>query len=160
MAIAAGDLPPRPWNDSSSSSSPIPFQLTPQRAARLLLSHTLRTPEGPLLFSPTAADPFASGFTNGDRFSTVVSVSQGGFPKSKATAAEHEMSRNPGVETEDQNTSSMGRGRAVEVGVRVLEVGTRSTTTGTADVPDKEVYVDGARCGENSFFCCGRCVLW
>lgn len=81
-------------------------------AARVLLSHTLRSPDGqgPLLFSPTASDPFVSGFRDGERFATAVRV--GG----------------------------------VEVGVRVLEVGTRSAVAGTVDgVPDREVYVDGAR---------------
>lgn len=35
---------------------------------------------------------------------------------------------------------------AVEVQVRVVDLGTRSATTGSADVLDKEVYIDNARC--------------
>ena len=90
----------------------------------MLLSHTLRSPDGqgPLLFSPTASDPFASGFKDGERFATAVGVGGEGGPEGGERVG------------------------GVEVGVRVLEVGTRSAVAGTSGgVPDREVYVDGAR---------------
>lgn len=36
-------------------------------------------------------------------------------------------------------------GGTVQVGVRVVELGTTSRTIGTAEVADREVYMDGAR---------------
>ncbi|CAN0450617.1 unnamed protein product, partial [Discosporangium mesarthrocarpum] len=45
-------------------------KMTQEQAARLLLSHTLETPEGGLFFLPTAADPFSSGFKDGKRLTT------------------------------------------------------------------------------------------
>lgn len=128
MAIAAGRLPPRPWDDTSSP------ELTPERAARLLLSHAMRTPEGPLLFLPTTTDPFSSGFTSGDRFSTAVTG---------ADAAPTDM-RGKSEIAGDRRRGGRAGG-AVEVGVRVVEVGTSSTTMGAAEVADRLVYVDGAR---------------
>ncbi|CAM9554131.1 unnamed protein product, partial [Scytosiphon promiscuus] len=172
MAIAAGALPPRPWyNDSSSSSPPSSSTtaasasaspvLTAERAARVLLSHTLRAPEGqgPLLFSPTAGDPFASGFTNGDRLVTaavVVADAAEGFPFHAAGLySDGERGRSGDGDGGDADDGTRGRGSkealaggagSVDVGVRVLEVGTRSAVAGTTDgVADREVYVDGAR---------------
>ncbi|CAM9666230.1 unnamed protein product, partial [Ectocarpus fasciculatus] len=91
IAIAAGDLPPRPWyevNSTSSSSSSSPsLGLTPERAARLLLSHTLRPAEGegPLLFTPTAGDPFASGFKDGERLLTAAAAAAAAGPVGSST---------------------------------------------------------------------------
>lgn len=126
----------------------------------MLLSHTLRAPEGqgPLLFSPTAGDPFASGFTDGDRFATAVPASAdafAGFPISAADdfdgerGADGDGAVDDGTPQRRRSVEGAGvvlRGGSVDVGVRVLEVGTRSAVAGTTDgVADREVYVDGAR---------------
>lgn len=103
LAISAGQLPPRPWGSSD---------LSPDQAARLILSHTLQTPDGPFLFSPSVTDPFSSSYTDGQRVSTAVGVSGG---------------------------------TGVEVGVRVIELGSRSTTPLALEVVDKEIFVNEAR---------------
>lgn len=127
LAIAGGKLPPRPWNSSV---------LAPEQAARLLLSHVLRTPDGPLLFAPSANDPFASGFVDGARFATAATS---GSSSIIAAASSSQESRKAG------RTASAVGGGVVDVGVRVVELGSRTVTIGSESVLDREVYVDDAR---------------
>lgn len=115
--------------------------MTPERAARLLLSHTLRTSDGPLLFSPTAANPFASDFADGARFPTAV-VNGGVTVRARGERTGTGDGWEGMAEWEGRRARSAG---GVNVGVKVVEKSTRSTATGGVDVADEEVFVDGAR---------------
>lgn len=119
------------------------------------------------MFSPTAKDPFSSGFTSGDRYSTAVPTSHNrpsttsleasavDLTVSKMTRGTDSVVVQPGELVGESTAVREHEGLeggwvgdeegSVEVEVRVVEMETRSATIGTDEVVDREVYIDGAR---------------